>query len=109
MDRSDVITLWQTTYTTDAIGQRTAVKTAQTAYCQVDSVSRAEWHDAGRNGIRPEYVFTLFAPEYSGQLELEYRGKTYAVYRTYQQKGDKIELYAEARGGLDSGYQDDNA
>lgn len=101
MDRSDVITLWTTTYTTDEIGQRIAEKTSKSAYCQVSSISRAEWHDAGRNGIRPEFIFVMFAPEYNGELELEYNGKAYSIYRTYQRKDDKIELYAEARGGLD--------
>lgn len=109
MDKSDVITLWQATYTTDDIGQRTATKTAKTAYCQVDSISRAEWHEAGRNGIRPEYVFTMFAPEYEGELEVEYRGKTYSVYRTYERKDEKIELYVEARGGVNSGDTQDDA
>lgn len=103
MDRSDVITLLTTTYTSDAIGQRRAEKKATRIYCQVDSVSRAEWHDAGRNGIRPEFVFTVLAAEYNGELEIEYNGKAYAVYRTYQRRDDYLELYAEARGGVASG------
>ena len=102
MDRSDVITLNTTYYTTDAIGQRIAVNVPKQAFCQVDSVSRSEWFEAGRNGIKPQYVFTIFRDEYDGELTLEYKGKAYSIYRTYERKDDKIELYAEARGGVDN-------
>lgn len=102
MDRSDVITLNTTYYTTDSIGQRIAVNVPKNAYCQVSSVSRTEWLEAGRNGIRPQYVFTMFRYEYDGELTLEYKGKTYSIYRTYERKDDKIELYTEARGGLET-------
>ena len=52
--------------------------------CQVDSVTRSEFFEAGRNGLNPEFVFRVFFGDYEGGERLvEYRGKRYSIYRTY--------------------------
>ena len=66
----------------------------------VSSVIRAEFFDAGRNGLNPEYVFTMFFGDYNGERIVEYNGKRYAVYRTYHARTDIIELYVQREGGV---------
>lgn len=101
MDRSNVIYLINESYTPDEIGQYIATETKRMVFCDVRSVSRSEWFDAGRNGLHPEYLFTMFAPDYKGEKIVEYDGNRYGVYRTYVGKNEQLELYVESKGGLD--------
>lgn len=69
-------------------------------FCQVSSVTRAEFFDAGRNGLNPAFRFTMFAGDYQGEMACKYNGASYAIYRTYHVPGtDYIELYVERKGG----------
>lgn len=68
-------------------------------FCQVDSVTQSEFFEGGRNGLNPEYRFTMFAADYQGERTVEYKQRTYGIYRTYQPRTDIIELYAERKGG----------
>lgn len=99
MDRSDVITLLKTAITVDDYGVERISKTSREVFCQVDSVTRAEFFEGGRNGLNPEYRITMFAPDYEGEAELIYKDLTYSVYRTYQGRNDTLELYVERKGG----------
>ncbi len=99
MDRSDVIKLIGTTKTQDKYGVWRETPTAKEVMCQVDSISQSEFFEAGRNGLNPEYRFTVFFGDYSGEQIVEYDGQTYSVYRTYHQRTDKLELYCERKGG----------
>ena len=99
MDRSDVIKLIGITYTKDDYGVPRSTPKATEVMCQVDSVTRAEFYEAGRNGLNPEFRFTMFYGDYSGESVVEYKGETYSVYRTYLRKTDIIELYVERKGG----------
>ncbi len=100
MDRSSVIKLISMTYTQDAIKQYVETETEREVFCDVRSVTRAEWFDAGRNGMQPIYIFTMFAPDYQGEKVVEYNGQRYGVYRTYLGRNETIELYVEEKGGL---------
>ena len=53
----------------------------------------------GRNGLNPEYVFTMFEADYDGEQTIEYNDLRYGVYRTYKGRNDTLELYAERKGG----------
>lgn len=100
MDRSDIITLIKTgEQTQDSNGVWHKTETTRTVYCQANSVTRSEFFAAGREGLNPEYEFTLFFADYDGEEVVEYNGKRYAVYRTYIGRNDTIELYAERKGG----------
>ena len=99
MDRSSVITLIQETRTQDAYGVWRTTEKECNVFCQVDSVTRAEFFEAGRNGLNPEYVFTMFFGDYDGERTLEYNGNRYTVYRTYHARTDVIELYVQREGG----------
>jgi SPP1 family predicted phage head-tail adaptor len=71
-----------------------------TIFCDVESISRAEYNTAQQNGLRPQYKFTIKYLEYSGQNVVEYDGDKYAVYRTFRPSLDDIELYVEQREGI---------
>lgn len=99
MDRSTPIMLLSTTKAQDAYGVWRESPTRRMVFCQVDSVTRAEFFDGGRNGLNPEYRMTMFFGDYNGEKLLSYNDQTYSVYRTYQGKNDTIELYVERKGG----------
>ena len=99
MDRSDIITLLAATKTQNAYGVWVESLTEREVFCQVDSVTRAEFFEGGRNGLNPEFRMTRFAGDYQGERLLIYNGNTYSVYRTYQGKNDTLELYVERKGG----------
>lgn len=99
MDRSRVLTLVKETRTQDALKIWHSAKSKRDVFCQVNSVTGAEFFEGGRNGLNPEYRFTLFAPDYEGETEVIFEGEPYAVYRTYLARTDIIELYVERKGG----------
>lgn len=99
MDRSNVCTLLQTTSSQDAYGVWRETTSSTEVFCQVDSVTRAEFFEGGRNGLNPEFKIRIFFGDYSGEPELILDGKTYSIYRTYFGRNDEIELYVERKGG----------
>lgn len=100
MDRSEVITLVGYTSTQDEYGVWQNEKTERDVFCSVDSVTRSEFFEGGRNGLNPEYRFTVFFADYQGERECVYKGIAYGIYRTYHAKTDELELYAERKGGV---------
>lgn len=93
-------------YQEDASGIRRPVPAEpREIFAQVQSVTRAEFYQAGRAGYSPAFVFSVFAADYNGDSVIEYNGETYAVYRTYRKTGgdgsDYMELYAERQAGTD--------
>lgn len=99
MDRSDVINLIKHTKTQDQYGVWRETETSREVFCDVQSVTRSEFFEGGRNGLNPELVFTVFMDDYEDETVLEYDNKRYAIYRTYRAKTDVLELYAERKGG----------
>ena len=99
MDRSQIIKLISETNTQDENGGWRATESETQVFCQVNSITREEFFEAGRNGLNPEYRFTMFFGDYNGERTVEYNGKRYGVYRTYHARTDSIELYAERKGG----------
>ena len=99
MDRSDVITLISITQAQDDYGVWRETEQGRDVYCQVDSVTRAEFFEGGRSGLNPEFKFTVFYADYQGEKTLVYNGKAYSIYRTYMGRNDYLELYAERKGG----------
>ena len=99
MDRSNIVELLAPTHTQDANGIWQESLEAKCVYCQVDSVTRNEFFEGGRNGLNPEFRVMMFRYDYNGEKLLRYDGRTYAVYRTYWNRDDTIELYVERQGG----------
>ncbi len=99
MDRSDVVTLLATTKTQNEYGVWVESITSRDVFCQVDSVTRAEFFEGGRNGLNPQFRVTMFSGDYNGEPMLVYKGNSYGVYRTFYGRNDTIEVYVERKGG----------
>lgn len=101
MDRSRVIYLISEKKVQDDEGVwRLSEESRRKAYAQITSVTASEFFEGGRNGLNPEYRFTVFFADYHGEEILEYNGKLYSVYRTFIARKDYIELYTERKGGV---------
>lgn len=100
MDRSTPINLIGITYTADSIGQLIPTETEHKVFCNVSSVTRAEFFAAGDSGFRPELRVTMFAPDYHGEEICVHNSVRYSVYRTFLGSNDMIELYLERKVGV---------
>ena len=109
MDRSDVITLIAATKKQDDYGVWRQTETRRDVFAQVDSVTRSEFFEGGRNGLNPEFRFTMFFADYDDERIVEFRGKRYSVYRTYIGRNDTLELYVERKGGTNGTPQNGQA
>lgn len=104
MNKSVTIDLLTKTYTTDSMGQKVYTVKERTVFATLTSISRAEWvsySQAGRQGLVPAYVATVFMGDYEGENECVYDGKTYGIYRTYERDDEQVELYLEKKAGLE--------
>lgn len=102
MDRSTPIYLVSETWVKDTYGVLQPTETKRLVYANVQSVTRNEWFEGGRNGLNPEYRMVMFGPDYEGEEIVEYNGLQYAIYRTYQARTDEIELYVERKKGAEA-------
>lgn len=100
MDRSKVIQLITQEKAQDEYGVWRTTESARSVFCSVDSVTRNEFFEGGRNGLNPEYRITMFAYDYNGETVIKYEGQRYGVYRTYFGRDDTIEIYVERKGGM---------
>ena len=74
-------------------------------WAHLQSVTRAEWTDAGQKGLQPQLVAITPIVNYSGEQIVQWgegtKAKRYGVYRTYVSDGsDVIELYLERKVGV---------
>lgn len=76
--------------------------TERVVYANVKSVTASEFFNASQIGLAPEYRFTMFAGDYQGEQVIVFNGVRYAVYRAYQDKTDKLELYVQKETGIDA-------
>lgn len=95
-----MLTLIGTEYTTDDIGQQIPQEIPRDVFCRISSVSASEWLEVGQLGLRAEYRATMFRHDYQGEELAELDGARYGIYRTYETKGDTIELYLEHKAGV---------
>lgn len=96
----DVITLVSCTKQRDDYGVERETLTTKEVFAQVHSVTRQEFYEAGRNGLNPSFMFTIFVGDYGGEELCRYEGNQYSIYRTYIVPGtDYIELHVERKGG----------
>jgi len=100
MDRSSVIYLVSNNKSQNELGIWVDNLTERKVFAEVSSVGQSEWFEGGRNGLNPEYRFRMFAYDYNGESLVKYNGVTYSIYRTYVDRNELIELYAEKREGV---------
>ena len=105
---TDVLTLVAQTITTDQYGNEVATEVENTVFCEVDSITQSEFYQAANTELNPEYKFTIFFGDYSGQPIVIYNGVRYAIYRTYR-ADDNLELYVERKiGAIPTPSEDNN-
>lgn len=99
LNRSDTASLITLSYTQSDYGVYTSSESSLSVYVDVTSVNSKEWYEGARNGLNPQYRFTMFSFDYDGQKIIEYNGTRYTVYRTFLKSKDEIELYTELNKG----------
>lgn len=99
MDRSTPIYLVRSERTQNSIGEWISTESIRRVFANVSSISASEYFNASQIGLNPEVRFTMFAPDYDGELIVEYNGVRYSVYRIYCATTDKMELYAQREAG----------
>lgn len=92
MGRRTVLKLIKTTYTVDDLGQKVPVEISRDIYCNLRSVSRAEWSTAGQRGLNAELVATMYAPDYQGEQIVELQHPAASVESSYLLDADGKEL-----------------
>lgn len=99
MNKSDVAYLITETYTQNDYGVMVKEEDRRKVFVKVTSVNGQEWFEGGRNGLNPQFRFTMFSHDYNDETIIEFNNKQYTVYRTYYRTVDTIELYTELRKG----------
>ena len=99
MNRYGEITLCKKAFLQDCIGQAIdETLETRTIQCKVDSIGRSEWTTAQQGGYEAEALVKVFSASYQGESLAQYNGKTFEIYRTFQD-GDMTELYLGTRIG----------
>ena len=103
--RNDVITLIREHFSQDHLGiWQEPEETSRDVFAEVRSAGRAEFFKAAQIGNRCSYVFLVFSLDYEGESIVQWNGRRYSIYRTFQNIAkDVVELYAEERAGVTDG------
>lgn len=99
MNQAEKISLVTIEYVQNDLGDWIEDRTETDVLARVESVSMSEFYQAGLQGFKPEFRFTIWMTEYSGQSLLTYKGKTYSIYRTFRREDGRIELYVNEKKG----------
>lgn len=93
MTLCDTINLVNVVKTTDADGYDTVTETLITAMCDSgNGVTRSEFYEAMKAGIKLTAVFEMWACDYGGQEHIEHNGKRYKVERAYSLGDGAVQL-----------------
>lgn len=105
----DTLILIETIKSQDRYGVWHETDNPRQVFVRVNSITRAEFYNSGRNGLNPEYEFTMFHGDYHGEKECIYKGNRYSIYRDYHVPGsDDLELYVERKGGTNGPDQNNH-
>lgn len=99
MNKSDVAYLVSESYTMNDYGVQEKQTNKRKVFVDVSSINWQEWFEGGRNGLNPQFRFSMFSHDYDNEVIIEYQSKQYTIYRTYRKSIDEIELYVELRKG----------
>lgn len=78
------LTLINSTYTDNGIGDSIPNESKTVILCNVESVSRHEHYAAAAHELQPEIIFIVNQYDYSGEKEVEFEGVKYYVIRSYK-------------------------
>lgn len=91
------------TTTLNQYKQEITTDTRTEIYAQLFDIKRIEFYNAGKAGLNPKFMLKVAQIDYNGENEIELGEKRYGIYRTYRVDKDYIELYCEAKGGVQNG------
>lgn len=97
------IKLIKTVETLDDLNQPTTTETPKEIVAELRSISQSEYFQGRQGGIVPDLSFLVSVFDYEGERIVEYNGKRYAVYRTYESNDNYVELYTQVEGGITNG------
>lgn len=100
MELDDICFLVSREITKNEYLQEVTKDVLKQVFCKRGNISRSEFFNGGRQGKKPEFMLTIAKMDYDKEDEIEYQGKRYAVYRTYEIDLDYIEVYCEEKGGV---------
>lgn len=110
MDKSSVVYLIAQSYQEDALGQPIPTEIPRGVYCDIESISGAEWFNANQQGMNPQHRIRMFKYDYQGETIVNIGGtlsggtltggKRFGVYREFEGRNDEIELYLELKAGI---------
>jgi hypothetical protein len=93
MTLNDTISLVSTAKITDADGYDTITETLTEVMCDSgNGVTRSEFYEAMKAGIKLTAVFEMWACDYGGQSLIEHNGTRYKVERAYPLADGGIQL-----------------
>ena len=93
MTLCDTISLVNVVKTTDADGYDTTTETLTTVMCDSgNGVTRSEFYEAMKAGIKLTAAFETWACDYGGQEYIEHNGKRYKVERAFPLGDGAIQL-----------------
>ena len=93
MTLCDTISLVNVVKTTDEDGYDTTTETLTTVMCDSgNGVTRSEFYEAMKAGIKLTAAFEMWACDYGGQEYIEHNGKRYKVERAFPLGDGAIQL-----------------
>lgn len=99
----DTLTLIETTYDTDDLGQPIAKETKTEVCCCRIPTPRNEYYKAGQNNIEVSETLTIHPYEYNGERIAVFGGKRMKIVRTYPKNLEELELTCTERLGDKNG------
>lgn len=86
------------TITTNSIGvEEETITELEIPIIKVEDVYLNEFYAANETGFKPELRLRISNLNYSGQMELIYKGTTYSIIRTEEPYADEIILICERK------------
>lgn len=83
----------------DSLGQPKIIEKPFMVFCSKLSITRAEFNAAGNLGFKPDMMLIVDSDSYDGEKLLDYRGKKFSIYKTFQRIDGFTELYCEVKSG----------
>ena len=101
MRRSHSITLIETVFVTDAVGNdEREPRDTKRILAGKKSVSQSEFYKASTTDFKPSVVFVVWPHEYSNEKLLRYKGELYSIIRTYEKNARELEIVCEVKMGV---------